>query len=313
MRRLLVAAPLFLAVGCPNGAPPDHGPVDERVAIPPAPEAGKGVQILLPERVVPTGADQMWCVVSDFAPDQDVLIKSFEAYQGPLGHHLFGMKSAIPRTAGEEFDCTTVDQMTTLEPLISPNTTDKEGNGTLLTDEFTVRIPANTQVIIQSHYVNVSTSDILVRDVVNFVFLPPDEERIEANYLVLNDDALHIPATNEHYVHSSECTMQHDFNFVAMHGHMHEWGKRTFIEHILPDNTTETIYDEPNWNASFRDAPPIERWPTAEPMVFHTGDKMRVTCDWVNDTANDISFPDEMCVSLMVYYPALPEGFVICQ
>ena len=313
MRRLLLAVPLASVFACVQAPPALKGPVDERVAIPPAPAPGEGVQILLPERVVPAGSDQMWCIVTDFAPEADVLIKSFEAYQGPLGHHLFGMKSAIPRTAGEQFDCTSVDQMTTLEPLISPNTASKEGNGKLLSDDFTVRIPAGTQVIIQSHYVNVSPDDILTRDVVNFIFLPPSEHRIEANYLVLNDDSFNIPHNGQHYTHSAECTMPQQFQFAAMHGHMHEWGKHTFIEKITPDGTATTIYDQPNWSAEFRDAPPIIDFPLADPLVFNAGDKLRVTCDWLNDGDKDLAFPDEMCVSLMVYYPALPQGFVICQ
>jgi hypothetical protein len=313
MRRLLLVAPLALApLACVENPTPDVEPEDQRAELPPAPLPEEGFQVVGPDIVIPAGEDKMFCWVPDISFTEDRLVKKFETYQGPLGHHLFGMKSAIPRQPGEMFDCSTVDQMSTLEPMISPTTANKEGAGELLSDDFAVRIPAGAQIIMQSHYVNITDHDIVIRDGGNFLYLGADEERIEASYIVLNDSNLDIPPTNEHFTHTTECTIPHDLQIASVMGHMHEWGKAITIEHENADGVTE-VYSVDQWTAAYRDAAPITRYPLDEPLTFAAGDTLRVTCDWVNDTGDSLRFPDEMCVSLMVYYPALPDGFIVCD
>jgi hypothetical protein len=312
MRRLLVlAAPVAFAFGCPEAEPPPpEGPQDQRVEIPPAPDFG--IQVIGPEITIPSGSDHMFCWVPDVTVSEDHLVKSFDAFQGPSGHHLIAMKSVVPRQPGDVFDCTEITQMTTIEPLIVSNSANKEGTGNLLTDEFAVRLPANEQIIMQSHYVNVTTHDILIRDVANITYLPDSEHRIEANYLTLNDGSFSIPATNEHYTHSNECVMDQDYNIAALMGHMHEWGKSIKIEKVDGEGAITKLYEIPEWTAQFRDLAPVTHYETTDPLTLHAGDTLRVTCDWMNDTDEALDFPAEMCVAIMTYYPALPEGFLIC-
>jgi len=313
MRRLLVlAAPALLSFACPEAPPPDNTE-DQRVNIPDAPAESDGFQLVGPEITIPAGGDKMWCWVPEFTPTQDKLIKEFQTFQGASGHHLLAMRSVIPRQPGELFDCTTQEGMVSIEPLISPNSQNKEGTVNLLSDDFAIRLPANTQIVMQSHYVNTRPNPIIIRDAANFIYLPPDEQRIEAQYLVVNDGELAIPANNEHYTHTTDCVIEQDeLQFAAMTGHMHEWGKHITIEAIPASGAASTIYDVPDWTAKFRDAPPVTHLPLAEPVVLHHGDTLRVTCDWLNDTDDTLRFPNEMCDAVFVYYPALPEGFLLC-
>ena len=307
---LIIAVP-FLALGCVEGPDVDAA-IDQRVEIPAAPAEAEGFQLIGPEITIPSGADQMWCWVPDLGvAEVDHLIKNFVTYQGASGHHLLAMKSVIPRQVGDVFDCTTADGMSSVEPLITPSTQNSEGTVNLLSDDFAVRLAAGTQIVMQSHYVNVETKPILVRDVGNFLFLPADEERIEANFMVINDLNLNIPPTDESYVHSTACAIERPMQFAALTGHMHEWGQRVFVEKITADGTT-IIYDQPDWSPKFRDAPPVTRMPLDAPITVDVGDTLRITCEWINDTDEALTFPHEMCDAVFVYYPALPEGFLLC-
>ena len=49
---------------------------------------------------------------------------------------------------------------------------------------------------------------------------------------MVNDDAFKIPPTGDRYAHTTECTLEHPFQFAAMLGHMHEWGKSITVERI---------------------------------------------------------------------------------
>ena len=309
MRRLFAVVPV-LALAC--GEPSAVGPLDQRAIAPAAPAADLGMQVVGPEIVIPAGQEQMICWVPDLPADVvDRLIKRFETVQGASGHHLVAMKSMIPRAPGEVFDCTTANNMATIQPLLTSNTENKEGTLNLLTDDFAVRIPAGTQLVMQSHYVNVEVSDIVIRDVGTFTYLPADEQRIEASYMAINDSSLRIPANNERYSHSTDCIIDQPMQFAALLGHMHEWGQRIVVEKISPVGTS-TIYEVAHWSAQFRDAPPVTHLPLAEPLTADEGDILRVTCEWQNDTGEELTFPKEMCDALFLYYPARPEGFLVC-
>ena len=37
---------------------------------------------------------------------------------------------------------------------------------------------------------------------------------------------------------------------------------------------------------------------------FKKGDKLRITCDWMNTTDHPMTFPEEMCVAFGMFFPA---------
>jgi hypothetical protein len=300
--------------GCVAGpSEPTGAPTDMRFDLPEAPAADEGFQVVSPDIVVPRGADMMWCWVPDVLLTEDKLVDSFTQYQAQYGHHMVALKSIVPRKPGEQFDCTDIDDMATLQPLLTPTAgNSQEGANALLPPEFAVRLPADSVVVIQSHHVNISDNDILVRDVANIRYLAEGVEKIEANYFVINDNVVNIPPTGVPHSQTTNCTVQQRFQFAAMNGHMHEWGKHITIEHVDGAGVA-TLYEVPAWHAGLRDSPPIERYPLDAPLVVEAGDTLRVTCEWLNNTDEPLTFPEEMCVALWVYYPALPEGFVVCN
>lgn len=312
MRRALLVVPLF-ALGCPE-APPPPPPVDtldERAELlaPPA----NGVQLVGPEATIEGGADKMLCWVPDIvAPDVDTLVKHADGAQGAAGHHLFVFMTLIPRHAGDVFDCTQVEQMVTLVPLMSPITPTSPTFGQTMPAGYAIRWPANAQLVVQSHYVNVNPQAVLIRDNVNLNFVDPGEPVIEAAYYTESVVDFSIPP-GRHTI-TTTCTMSGDLAALSLLGHMHEWGKAfSFTQTAAAGGPPAAIYGVDAWTAEYRDSPPLTVYPAGQPLVFHDGDVLTMTCEYDNDTGGALTFPHEMCTTFGAYAPARPEGFVSCD
>lgn len=312
MRRALILLSLAtLAVGCSApGDDDDAGPVDMRVAIPAAPAAGEGVQIVMSELVVPAGQELMWCQVADWSPTEDVYVNTFEGFQAPEGgHHLVALGSQVPYEPGYGFDCTNIESMSTLSPLVLPTLDSVQ----TFPDGLAVKVAPGQSIVIQSHYINYTTEDMLVRDVVNLGFVDGSTVT-EASYLILNHGGLDL-APGEVSAEVS-CTLPGDaeYEVVSLLGHMHEYGVSMSVD-LQPGAAGDwtNLYDIPDWDVDFRDLPPVLEWDTATPMTLSGGDRLAVNCNYDNVTGEPIRFPKEMCTSVLMYYPADERGLVICD
>src|SRR5688572_14913657 len=108
----------FVALSC---TPPSETPaqIDQRVAVPAASE--DVLQFVMPEQVIPAGADVTLCFIPSGLPTSDVLLSSFESVRANIAVHADAMMSVIPRDAGVVFDCTNPEELVTLTPLFLPN------------------------------------------------------------------------------------------------------------------------------------------------------------------------------------------------
>lgn len=312
-RWTLCALTLLIAglSGCPTEPhEPGDDVLDRRVEIPAAPAASEGVQLIMDEFRVAPGAEVMWCYVAAWSPTEDVLINSFRGFQNAEGgHHLVALGAQVPFEPGYSFDCTNIESMQSLEPLVLP----EPGDTSYLPDGYAVRVQAGANVVIQSHYINYTAQELLVRDVVHLGFYQGDDA-IEASYLILNHGGLDLEPGES----SAEVTCQlpesaTPYNMVNLLGHMHEWGQAIDISHQPAGGDWEVIYDVPDWTPEFRDLPPTNVWEAADPFVMNGGDRFRVRCDFDNGTGDNIRFPSEMCTSVSLYYPSSTNGLLICD
>lgn len=293
----------------------DDDMIDQRVELAP-PQEGS-VRIQLPELIVPAGEELQTCWVADWVAEEDTLVEALVTYQGSMGHHLAVLASVVPREPGEVFDCTQLESMTNLRPAVLPDTVhqgDEVSEVYKLPDNFAVRVPANTTLVFQSHYVNVSNKDAVTADVADLRIVPPSDEVIETSYFILNDARVDIaPGTGSRNLH---CNVEHDdLNLLVMFGHMHDWGTSISIEHEGPEGRN-VLWEEPEWRVDYRDAPPITVFDPSSPMSMHVGDRMNLNCNYNNDTGEPLRFPTEMCVAVALYYPAIrneENGVILCD
>jgi len=93
-----------------------------------------------------------------------------------------------------------------------------------------------------------------------------------------------------------------EVNILSMGGHMHGFGTEYSVRWLEGTGDTETIYDVPVWEPSYRYDPPVLNFEPGE-LVMAQGDALETECTWFNDTDELLGYPDEMCTTFGVAYP----------
>ncbi len=305
----VVLAVPFALVGCEDEVH-QHGPVDMRAT---APDVAKGFQLRFPDNVVEVGGDVQTCFVPDIEFAEDTFIVQADAYQGDVGHHVQIYASAVPRTPGASFDCSDLSVMSSLLPLVTPNSPLKEkDNAKQLPENFFVRIPAGARIVMQSHYVNYTDQPIVTADVVNFETVDSVEGMTEASFFVLSHNTFTAPTGPSTVVY--ECDVEEETQLLYAMGHMHEHGTSIDLKRRAAGATEdETLYEVESWTSEFRDDAPTDAYPPSAPLVLNAGDHLTLTCNFDNATGAEIPWPKEMCVIFSAYWPARGDGFVLCE
>ncbi len=286
---------------------PSDSTIDQRVAVPEAPAANEGMQFVMPEMTIPAGEEKMVCWVPDWKPDQDYLVARFVGFQGSMGHHVVALSSRVPRKAGDVFDCTSLEQMTTVEPLILADLPDGQQ---LLPEGYAIRLKAGKTIVFQSHYVNYEDKDAVVADVARLTFSPTDDVT-EVGYLIANHNTISVPPGQSEQI--VDCNVPESVGLMLLMGHMHEQGKSIHID-LTRGDQLESLYEVDAWTTHFRDKPPINKYDIANPLMIEAGDRLTVHCNYDNPTGDTLNFPKEMCTAVAYYFPAIPGNeLVLCD
>jgi hypothetical protein len=294
MRSIVCAICAFTLVACggddgeePSGS--DPAVLDDLAEIPATP--GDVYRIDVPERIVEAGADSMFCFYPP-ATDAEYYVQTADAYQGEYGHHLLLFRTIAPKEVGTLEDCTEASAMATF----LPNIFTSEFAGGTLPDGYAVKVAAGTRIVLQQHYVNTTSKPIRVRDAVFLKKVPKESVQYEVGFAAMTDTGFEIPAKSSGIDVPIECTPPEDDTKLLLLGpHMHEWGEKIRLEKSSDGGTSwEMIQDVPEWDATFRDLPPVQRL-FDSPLVLNQSDKLRVTCTFMNDQSQPLKFPQEMC------------------
>jgi hypothetical protein len=173
-----------------------------------------------------------------------------------------------------------------------------------------VKVPAGKQLVVQSHYINTTGATQTVDDTMNVQLLQAQDIKQFLNFFALVDLGFSIPPQSTSKSVTT-CTLTNDINSVTLLGHMHEHGQHFTLEEIdAQGNTLSTVYDTA-WQPQYMSHPPIIGTTLDNPKPFKAGTLFRQTCEWNNTTAQTMTFPTEMCVSFMFYFP--DQGFIECD
>lgn len=266
--------------------------------------------------IIPAGSEKQWCFFFSY-DGPDVGVNIAQNWQNPdYGHHAQLMQYNVAASEefpdGSVFDCTEDDDlpMTDMEPIYIPADAFEPGFTEMnLPEGFATILKSGARLVLQSHYINYRAEPILVRDVVNLHFTPVEEVETWVAPWVTVYTNLELPALEETEI-SFDCTWGEDigpFNadvyLLSALGHMHEWGTAFSLEHGLAGEGAEpsTLYEIPEWDPEFRDAPPMNAY-GLDAYKVSPGDVFTTTCRWFNDTDSMIDFPQEMCVATGMAY-----------
>jgi hypothetical protein len=154
--------------------------------------------------------------------------------------------------------------------------------------------------LLNLHLVNATGGALLGTSAVDFVAGEPQDEQhlLEAQFAGPIDFS--VPPGDE-LVHEGDCTFDKAGTIVAVAPHMHALGThlRATVRHV---DGTETVIHDAAFDEDDQSYAVLD-----EPVSLGEGERVHVTCEWENPTAESMSFgtaaKDEMCFALLLRYP----------
>lgn len=291
MRKLSLSTPLALglalAAGC-AGADSHHG----GMLVDPGPVPPNGMQIILPiQKGIKAGTDNELCTWTNVTADHDMLVKSVQGFQSETGHHVVVYKTKTYEPAGTTRPCTD-DDMASFRFVAGAG-----GEGISLKNtapgDLVFMIEKGYQIVVNEHFLNATPKDHDAQSAVNIEFADPKGKVIPSGALAVTDTKFTVPLGKA--VLDNECTLQDNFKLWFAIPHMHEWGSQTLIEHIDAMGVSHTLF-QTKWQPKYTFEPPELRRDPADPILLAKGDRIKVHCEWNNDSGQPLKFGPEMCV-----------------
>lgn len=247
---------------------------------------------------IPAG-DVFTCFYTDTIAAEDLAVTSATGRQSPGGHHITVYYTNSVREPTSH-PCDDQEMLTW----------NQVAGAAINPEEFTLdipeglatRVPAGSQLVLQTHYINTSGQPETVSDDVTLQLAKPEELEAYVNDFVIVDLDLAI-APHSAGESVSICTVPADVPIVRLLGHAHEWGTYFKLERLDDnDEVAEIIYEE-DWLPYYSSAPPMNRYPVDAPLTLKEGTRLRQTCRWNNTEEYEMKFPREMCVTYAYYFP----------
>lgn len=273
------------------------GKLDARVPIPAADPAY--YDFVSPEFELASGDEKMLCVHMEIP--SEMVADNLEAYQGKFGHHIVLLTAKEPKPVGTVEDCTDRAAMKKYGPFILPDTQLSAGYGVL--------VPAGLKIVMQIHYVNAGTVPEVIRDVARLHLIDKASVTKWVHTMATSDNTLTLPPQQKSALHF-DCEIPAGTELLVAGGHMHEHGTRFEMQIGVDEASLKSLYLVDPWKSEFRDAPPVSLY-FDNPMVVADKSILRTTCEWNNETAKDIIFPNEMCATFG--YVAGVDAPIDCQ
>jgi hypothetical protein len=216
--------------------------------------------------------------------------------QGPSGHHASLYANTVIEPVGTTRLCKDEDMLTvTFLGAVGGEGNDSET--VPLPDGLVFQMPAGQALMVNTHYLNTTTSTLVGESVVDVLFAEPSDDLVVAGSFALNYSGFEIPPNSEYTVDVT-CTVEQPLSLVLYSNHMHRFGETVFTEVQRTDGSVELLSRDEGWSQHDAFAPPFVSWTKDAPMVIQPGDILHEQCTWVNDTSDTVLFPTEMCVGV---------------
>jgi hypothetical protein len=248
---------------------------------------------------IPPG-DSFTCFYLNVTTDRELSVDAATGTQGEGGHHVLVYYADTTREPTHH-PCDDAE-MVSWHQVAGSGGEGASGDVIALPPGMALRVAAGKQLVMQAHYINTSGKTQTVDDTVTLHLTDPKNVKAYMNYVALVNDSFELPAHTPTKA-STTCTLSQDFTTLLWLGHMHGWGKNYALDRVDDaGNVLENLITT-KWEPQYTSHPQITRFPTDAPRVLPKGTKLRQTCEWTNTTDAPIGFPEEMCVTILYYYP----------
>ncbi|MFO0590701.1 MAG: hypothetical protein U0441_24370 [Polyangiaceae bacterium] len=259
--------------------------------------AASGLTVVTDKFDVPAG-DVFDCYYTGVVTKEELSVWRISGKQGPGGHHI--TVYTTDQTKNGHTPCT--DQEMTSWTMIGGADVPNSGEPVIsLPEGFAYKVAAGKQIALQIHYINTTGETYSTQDEVTLSTIDPAKVDSYVNLFTVVDLSVNLPA-NAATTRVSSATIKQDVQLFWLGGHMHELGTHYTAEMVDGTGKTDVFYDH-DWSAAFSSHPPTDVFSRDAPFVIKAGTTIRQTCQWNNNTPNDVVFPREMCVMFGFYFP----------
>jgi len=169
-----------------------------------------------------------------------------------------------------------------------------------LPDGVGVKVSTGQQLHLNLHLLNASDEPLSGESVI-LVKTQPEPPAQVAEMVLAGPLDLDIPPTNQPVSFTGECTATSPYSLFAVWPHMHRFATRQKVE-LVHDGATAVLHDK---DYNFDEQGYFQIAPAAQ---VETGDRVRVTCTFVNGGTEDVFYGDgptsEMCFAGLYRFPA---------
>nr|AYM54436.1 hypothetical protein [Phaselicystis flava] len=241
------------------------------------------------------GTEGYWCARKTFP--EDLYIKAFRALAPPGTHH-----TLLLRDGGQP------DGEQACGPTLGSNMFYASGVGTddlVFPDGIAVKIPAGTQLQLNLHLFNTSTSPLSGVSGTLVKLVPASEVKQSAEMILPGTASISVPPFGTQTV-EGDCAFPAASTISTVWPHMHKYGTHMKVTYegaggskVLHDGAF-TFGEQKNY--------------AIEPLLVGPGEVIRIECSYKNTTGQTINWGDsseaEMCFAGIYRYPALKQA---CQ
>jgi hypothetical protein len=264
---------------------------------PPSPKSDEMQIIMPPVTNILPGQDITLCSYIDERLAEELDIVDYQAFQSTLGAHHAILYSVSNQQAANSHECNE-DDMVNARYLAAGGADTPKAD---LPAGVVFRMPANTQLMIQTHWINATDKPFDGQAAFNLKVTKPKAEHKTAQLFTTVTTSFVLPEGLGSTF--TECVVKQNMNVFMLGGHMHYYGKHVKITHTPAASATSAVIYETPWEKEYEFNPPRNSYPTDAPFKLSVGDKLRVDCQYDNKSGGELPFPSEMCVGFTYAYP----------
>jgi hypothetical protein len=196
--------------------------------------------------------------------------------------------------------------------------------GQVITENFPANvglsIPANTQIILNMHFINPGSTTLTPQIKVNLLYA--QNVKYQAGTMVSFNTSIDIPAATASgpgmQTVSGTCSAPTGANFFTMSTHTHKHATAAWIDYVHNGVTTEIVHtgtettypadQEPGSGVDW-EHPGVGLWTAPNFLTVQAGDTFTYHCAYTNTQSNAVTVGEtaannEMCMAIGYYYPA---------
>jgi hypothetical protein len=252
--------------------------------------------------MVPPGSEIVMCTFVQGTNTDDEDVSNFFAEQSVGGHHLIVYEVDHPIDLPPT-PCIQGGQPAWVQVLGTQDTTEQ----VTFPSGVGFHVKANQQFVMETHYINAGTSTLTVSSSFSLNYAPVGTVTQQAHPYFFGSLNINIPPGSK-WKTDSACSPPAPVNLYLMAGHEHQYGTGVTVGLIpgSPDGglgPEQPLYATQQWSA-----PPAQLF---NPLLsLGTSDELHVTCNWDNTGTDQLSYPQEMCYAVGIYWPG--SGALFC-